>query len=143
VKAPFSCPNNSEAISSRGIAEQFTPTNARELRSDRRWIARATSSFTRSRFASYEDRRITRCDFGDAQENTFQRREMFQTISSNIEALSISSRRATFFLTKPVFRLLAVLNIGASNIPTRNLSAVVAYRVVTGQKPTITSIILA
>ncbi len=44
MKAPFSWPNNSEAISSRGIAEQFTLTNAREARFDRRWMARATSS---------------------------------------------------------------------------------------------------
>ena len=44
MKAPFSWPNDSEAIRSLGIAAQFTPTNGRDLRSDLRWIARATSS---------------------------------------------------------------------------------------------------
>ena len=44
VKEPFSCPNNSEAIKSRGMAAQLTLTNAREERRDRLWIARAISS---------------------------------------------------------------------------------------------------
>jgi len=44
VKEPFSCPNNSEAIKSRGMAAQLTLTRAREERRDCRWIARAISS---------------------------------------------------------------------------------------------------
>src|SRR5580704_10392164 len=45
VKAPFSWPKSSEAISEGGIAAQFTPMNARSARLDRLWIARAISSF--------------------------------------------------------------------------------------------------
>src|SRR5216683_167437 len=45
VKAPFSCPNNSDVISACGIAAQFTRTKARVARFDLACIARATSSF--------------------------------------------------------------------------------------------------
>ena len=44
MKAPFSWPNSSEAISDGGMAPQLTDTNGREARGDRRWIARAISS---------------------------------------------------------------------------------------------------
>ena len=95
MKAPFSCPNSSEAISSRGMAAQFTATNAFDERPDRRWMARAISSLpvpvspvirtVESLRATLDTRESTAVSAGDAP-----------TISSNIEALSISSRRATF-----------------------------------------------
>jgi len=44
VKAPFSCPNNSDAISDGGIAAQLTRMKARFARFDRLWIARAINS---------------------------------------------------------------------------------------------------
>jgi hypothetical protein len=42
---PFSWPNNSEAIKSRGMAAQFALTNALEERRERRCIARAASFY--------------------------------------------------------------------------------------------------
>ncbi len=44
VKAPFSCPNSSLSISSRGIAAVLTATNGPALRAPSWWIASATSS---------------------------------------------------------------------------------------------------
>jgi hypothetical protein len=59
------------------------------------------------------------------------------TISSNVEALSISSRRATFLLLKFLFGSLALIDIRKRNIPTHDLSLVVVQRIETNQKPTI------
>jgi hypothetical protein len=44
------------------------------------------------------------------------------------------------FAPKPVFRPLAILNVGAGSIPSHDLPLVVAYRIVASQKPTITSV---
>jgi hypothetical protein len=44
------------------------------------------------------------------------------TISSNIDALSISSRNATFSFCIRCSGLLAILDIGPSNIPARDAS---------------------
>jgi hypothetical protein len=78
-----------------GIAVQFTFTNAREARFDRRWMARATSSLPvpvsplmrtdELLGATLEMRESPACKAGEAP-----------TISSNIEVLSISSRRTMF-----------------------------------------------
>jgi len=68
---PFSCPNNSEAIRSRGTAARFTLTNAREARSHRRWITRATSSLPVP-VSPVKDRRIAWRDFGNAREHSLQ-----------------------------------------------------------------------
>ena len=95
VKAPFSWPNNSEVIRSRGIAAQFTLTNAREARFDRRWMARATSSLpvpVSPVIRTVESVGATL----EMRERTDFKAEEVPTISSNIEALSISSRRAMF-----------------------------------------------
>jgi hypothetical protein len=82
VKAPSSCPNNSEAINSRGIAAQFTLTNAREVRSDRRCMARATSSLpvpvspvigtVESVAATFTTRESAACNAGDVPHNLFK-----------------------------------------------------------------------
>jgi hypothetical protein len=83
VKAPFSWPNNSDATRSRGIAAQFTLTKACEDRRDRRWMARATpvTRTLESVGATLEMR-----------DSTLFRTGEVHTISSNIDALSISSR---------------------------------------------------
>src|SRR4029077_4435202 len=47
------------------------------------------------------------------------------------------------FVTKSVFRLLAILNVSAGYIPSDDLPFVVAHRVVPNEKPTITSISFA
>ena len=44
VKAPFTCPNSSDSISSSGMAAQFTSTNGARARGLWRGSARATSS---------------------------------------------------------------------------------------------------
>jgi hypothetical protein len=44
VKAPRTCPNSSDSSRFSGIAPQFTAMNGLSLRSERSWIARATSS---------------------------------------------------------------------------------------------------
>ena len=95
VNAPFSWPNSSDAIRSLGMTAQFTATNAREHLGDRRWIARAMSSLpvpvspvmnaVESVGATLLTRESTVCKAGE-----------FPTMSSNIDALSTSSRRATF-----------------------------------------------
>ena len=45
VKAPFSCPNSSDSIRSRGIAPQLSGTNGSLTRELLKWIVFATSSF--------------------------------------------------------------------------------------------------
>ncbi len=45
VKAPFSCPKSSLSMRVSGTAAQFRATNRRDLRSDKSWSIRATSSF--------------------------------------------------------------------------------------------------
>jgi hypothetical protein len=77
------------------MAAQFTLTNARELRWDSRWMARATSSLpvpvspvmrtVESLGATFEMRESRACKEREAP-----------TMSSNIEVSSISSRRAAF-----------------------------------------------
>ncbi len=44
MKAPFSWPNSSDAIRSRGSAPVCTATNGPFARVERKWTARATSS---------------------------------------------------------------------------------------------------
>ncbi len=95
MKAPFSWPNSSDAIKSRGIAEQFTLTNAREERCDRLWTARAISSLpvpVSPVIRTVESVGATL----DTPESTARSAGEIPTISSNIDAWSISSRNATF-----------------------------------------------
>src|SRR6267143_888165 len=100
VKEPFSWPNNSEAIKSRGIAAQLTLTKARDERRDLRWIARATSSLP----VPVSPVTITVASVGatlDTSESTFCRAEEVPMISSYIDALSTPWRRATFSCLNP------------------------------------------
>ena len=53
----------------------------------------------------------------DMRERTLFRAGEDPTISSNIEALSISSRSATFSLLQPLLGLFAILDIGSSDVP--------------------------
>ena len=95
VKAPFSWPNNSDAMRSRGITAQFTLTNVWEDRGDRLWMARATSSFpvpVSPVIRTLESVGATL----EMRESTFRRGAEIPTISSNIDALSSSSRKVTF-----------------------------------------------
>src|SRR5580704_5794140 len=97
----------------------------------------ACSCFTRN-----ENGGITRCDFGDARENTFQSGRCSNDFFKHRGFVDFFTQRDVF-LTKPVFRLLAVFDVGSGHVPTRDLSPFVVQRVVTGQKPAITSITFA
>ena len=140
VKAPFSCPKSSEAIKARGIAAQLTAMNARAERLERRWMARAMSSLpvpvspvmstVESLLATLDTRANTAVSAGDPP-----------TISSNIEALSTSSRSATFScrsLSSAVFR--SSMSV-AVPVPSRDLSAVVFERIEPEQEPTERSVV--
>jgi hypothetical protein len=97
VKAPFSCPNNSEAISEVGIAAQLTLTKAREARRDLLWTARAINSLP----VPVSPVRSTVESVGatlDTRESTVRRAEEVPTTSSNMETRSTSSRSARFSL---------------------------------------------
>src|SRR5271156_1850267 len=94
VKEPFSWPNNSEAIKSRGMAAQFTLTKECEERRDRRWIARATSSLPVPVSPVISTVAAVGATF-DTRESTFCKAPELPTISSHIDPLSISSGRAT------------------------------------------------
>src|SRR5258708_11141826 len=62
------------------------------------------------------------------------------TISSNIEALSISSRRTTFSCWSFLIGFLALINLRGRTVPTLDLSLVVVQRIETTQDPAITPI---
>jgi len=62
-----------------------------------------------------EDRRISRCDFGDARENTFQSGRCSNDLFEH-EALSISSRKSDVFAPKPFFSLLSIFDVRRGNI---------------------------
>src|SRR5260370_29244197 len=98
--------------------------------------------FACSRFTRDEDRRITRCDFGDTRENTFQSGRCSNDLFKHRGFVDFFTQ-SDVFLTKPVFGLLAIFDVGSGHIPTRNLSLFVVQWVVTGKKPAITSITLA
>src|SRR6266850_771168 len=90
--------------------------------------------FACSRFARDKDRRITRCDFGDARENTFQSGRCSNDLFKHRGFVDFFTQSDVFML-QSLLSSLAVFNIGARSIPTRNLSLVVAYRVDTSEKP--------
>src|SRR6266403_1198195 len=97
----------------------------------------ACACFTRD-----EDGRITRCDFGDARENTFQSGRCSNDLFKHRGFVDFFTQ-SDVFTTKPVFRLLAVFDVRPGDIPTRNLSLFVAQWVKTSQEPAITSIAFA
>src|SRR6266481_8113143 len=98
--------------------------------------------FSRSGFTGDEDGRITRCDFGDARENIFQSGRCSNELFKHRGFVDFFTQ-SDVFLTKPVFRLLAVFDVGSGHIPTRNLSLFVVQWVVTEKKPAITSVTFA
>src|SRR6267154_286737 len=94
----------------------------------------ACSCFTRD-----EDRRITRCDFGDARENTFQNGRCSNDLFEHRGFVDFFTQ-SDVFTPKPVFSLLSILDVRRGNIPTRNLSQFVAQWVKTSQEPAISAI---
>src|SRR6266481_10070797 len=98
--------------------------------------------FSRSGFTGDEDGRITRCDFGDARENIFQSGRCSNELFKHRGFVDFFTQ-SDVFLTKAVFRLLAVFDVGSGQIPTRYLSLFVVQWVVTEKKPAITSVTFA
>src|ERR1700693_1727552 len=95
-----------------------------------------------SRFTRDENRGIGWCNFGDAREHSLQ--------SGGGSDNLFKHRGLVDFLTESgVLQLefllgsFAFINIRRRSIPARNLSLVVAQRVITSQKPSITSVALA
>src|SRR6267154_3423566 len=95
--------------------------------------------FACSCFARDEDRRISRCDFGDARENTFQSGRCSNDLFKHRGLVDFFTQ-SDIFTSKPVFSLLSILDVRRGNIPTSNLSQFVAQRVKTSQEPAISAI---
>src|SRR6266478_4644664 len=95
--------------------------------------------FACSCFARDEDRRITRCDFGDARKNTFQSGRCSNDLFKHRGFVDFFPE-SDVFAPKPVFSLLSIFDVRRGSIPTDDLPLIVAHRVVASQKPTITSI---
>src|SRR6266403_1177522 len=100
------------------------------------------SLFACSCFTRDGDRRITRCDFGDARENTFQSGRCSHDFFKHRGFVDFFTQ-SDVFAPKAVFRPLAVFDVRQGDIPTRNLSLFVAQWVKTNQEPAISSIALA
>src|ERR1700690_4238756 len=98
--------------------------------------------FACSCFTGDEHRRITRCDFGDARENTLQSGGCSNDLFKHRGFVDFFAQ-CDIFAPKPVFRPLAVVDVRPRNIPTCNLSQFVAQWVKTSQEPAITSIAFA
>src|ERR1700739_4784836 len=98
--------------------------------------------FARSGFPRDKDRRIAWRDFGDTREYAFQSGRCSNDLFKHRGFIDFLTQ-SDVFLTKPVFRLLAVFDVGSGHIPTRNLSLFVVQWVVTEKKPAITSITFA
>ena len=97
MKAPFSWPNNSEGIKSRGIAAQLTLTKARSALADFLWIARATSSLPVPVSPVIKTVESVGATLAIRERTTFNGFEA-PTISSNIKVCSTSLRSARFSL---------------------------------------------
>src|SRR5882757_11102576 len=89
----------------------------------------ACACFTRD-----EDRRITRRDFGDARENTFQSGRCSNDVFKHRGLADLLTERDVF-LAKPVFRLLAVFNVSTCAVPSCYVTPFIFKRTQTEQKP--------
>src|SRR5882757_5030935 len=98
--------------------------------------------FPRSRFARDKDRRITWRDFGDARKYSFQSRRGSNNLFEH-RGFGDFFTQGDVLLLQFLLSSFAVFDIGARNIPTRNLSIVVVHWIETRQKPAITSIAFA
>src|SRR5260370_1863050 len=92
-------------------------------------LFRACSRFTRD-----EDRRITRCDFGDARENIFQSGRGSNDVFKHRGLADLLTKRDVF-LAKPVFRLLAVFNVSTCAVPSCYVTPFIFKRTYTAHKP--------
>src|ERR1700746_450663 len=97
--------------------------------------------FASSRLTRYEHRRITWRDLGNAREHRLQCGRSSNDLLKH-RCLVDFFAESDVFLLQPLFISFAVVDIGASGIPTQDLSLLVAHGVVTNQKPAVASIAL-
>src|SRR4029453_8739553 len=98
--------------------------------------------FPRTRLARNEHRRIAPRDFRYAREHRLQRRRGPDDLLEHRRRVNVLPERDVFLL-KSLHGSLALVDIGARNIPAPDLSVVVAHRIVASQKPAIASIRVA
>src|SRR5271154_6812772 len=95
-----------------------------------------------SRFTGDENGRVTPRNFGDAREYSLQSWGSSDNLFEHRGLVDFFTQ-SDIFTPQSLLSSSAVFNIGTSGIPSRNLSLVVAHRVVKRQKPAITSIAFA
>jgi len=123
---------SNQARGGGGIAAKLR-TNARELRSDRRWTARCNEFFTGPRFAVIKTVGISTSDL-DTRESTACRGGEVPMISSNMESCRFLQAGQISCLSRS--SLLRFLDIG-QQIPSHNASLFISQRVVAEKEPQI------
>src|SRR6266446_4962569 len=98
--------------------------------------------FAGTGFAANQNGRIAAGDLGHSRQDGGQSRRGADNLLEHRRLVDFFSQGHVFLL-QSLFSSLAVVDIGAGNIPTRNLPLFVAQGAVTGQKPAVTSIALA
>src|SRR5271157_1157508 len=98
--------------------------------------------FARSGLAGDEHGRGSRGDFGNPRKYHSQSRRRANNLLEH-RCLADFFAERDILVSQALFGLLALFNVGASSIPAGNLSLVVAQWVITNQKPSIISVVLA
>src|SRR5580704_10920563 len=98
--------------------------------------------FACSCFTCNENSRIASRNFRNARKNTLQSGRCSNDLFEHRSLVDFFTQ-SDVFPTKPVFRLLAVFDVGPARIPTCDLSLFVPQRVKTSQEPAITSVMFA
>src|SRR5277367_666180 len=92
--------------------------------------------FACSCFARDEDRRITRCDFGEARKNIFQSGRCSNDLLKHGGLVDFFTESDVFAL-KSILSLLSIFNVRSGKIPACSLSQFVPQWVKTNQVPAI------
>src|ERR1700726_1259768 len=98
--------------------------------------------FASSSLAHNKDRRIGWRNLGDAREHSLQGRRSSHDLLEHRDLVDFFAK-SDVFLLESLLVSFAVIDIRTGNIPTQDLSLVVAHGVVTSQEPAVTSIALA
>src|SRR5712664_157931 len=89
----------------------------------------ACACFTRD-----EDRRITRCDFGDARENTFQSRRCSNDLFKHRGFVDFFTQ-SDVLLSQSLLSLLAILDVSSCAIPSYDVPSFIFDRNSAEKKP--------
>src|SRR6202008_4355820 len=87
-------------------------------------------------------RRITRCDFGDARENTLQSGRGSNNLFKHRRFVDFFSQGNVFML-ESLLNAFAFINICSSHIPSNDVSLFVVHGVKAGKEPTVTTVSFA